>query len=89
MEETEELIPIKFEKVVQFRSYTCVVLASEDKKFAIYSDSSSGKVMQTHLASTPKSRPYTHDLVNRIFQGLGIKVKQIVINDVQDTVYFL
>lgn len=88
MEETVELIPIKFEKVMQSRAYTCVVLGTEDKKFAIYTDPASGKSMQIYLASTEKPRPYTHDLINCIFRGLEIKVKQVVINDVQDTIYF-
>lgn len=88
MEETVELIPVKFEKVMQSRSYTCVVLGTEDKKFAIYTDPASGKSMQVYLASTEKQRPLTHDLISCIFRGLDIKVKQVVINDLQDTIYF-
>lgn len=83
-----ELIPIKFDKVMQTRAYTVVVLGNEIKKFAIYMDSSTGKAMQMHLTETTKPRPYTHDLMNMIFRGLDITIKQIVIRDVQDTVYF-
>ncbi len=88
MDETVELIPIKFEKVMQSRAYTCVVLGNEEKKFAIYTDPASGKALQLYLASTEKPRPYTHDLINSIFRGLEIRVKQVVINDLQDTIYF-
>lgn len=88
MDESAELIPIKFEKVMQSSSYTCVVLGGDSKKFAIYSDPFSGKSMQNYLTSTKKPRPYTHDLLNQIFRGLDIKVKQVVINDLQDTIYF-
>jgi uncharacterized protein len=88
MDENVELIPIKFEKVMQSRAYTCVVLGTEDKKFAIYTDLSSGKAMQMYLASTEKPRPYTHDLMSKIFRGLDIKLRQVVINDLQDTIYF-
>lgn len=88
MEETEELIPIKFEKVMQSRSYTCVVLGTDEKKFAIYTDPASGKAMQIYLTSSEKQRPLTHDLMINLFQGLDIKIKQIVLNDLQDTVYF-
>lgn len=88
MDETAELIPVKFEKVMQSRSYTCIVLGSEEKKFAIYSDPASGRSLQVYLTSTVKPRPYTHDLMNRIFRGLEIKVKQVVINELQDTIYF-
>ena len=88
MEETEELILIKFEKVKQSRSYTCIVMGTEEKKFAIYTDPASGKAMQVYLSSIEKQRPLTHDLMTLIFRGLDIKLKQIVINDLQDTVYF-
>jgi bifunctional DNase/RNase len=88
MDETVELVPVKFEKLMQSHSYTCVILAAEEKKFAIYTDPPSGKSMQLYLASTEKPRPYTHDLISRIFRGLEIKVKHVVINDLQDTIYF-
>lgn len=88
MEETVELIPVKFEKLMQSRSYTCVVLGAGEKKFAIYTDPPSGKSMQLYLAATEKPRPFTHDLLTRIFRGLEIKVKQVVIYDLQDTIYF-
>jgi uncharacterized protein len=88
VEETVELIPIKFEKLMQSRSYACVVLGAEEKKFAIYTDPPSGKSMQLFLAGTEKQRPQTHDLMTRMFRGLEIKLKQVVIYDVQDTIYF-
>ena len=83
-----ELIPITFDKVMQSKSYTCIVLRTEEKKFAIYADPGVGKAMQLYLTKTEKLRPYTHDLMNMIFKGLDVKVSQIVINDLQDTVYF-
>lgn len=83
-----ELIPIKFEKVMQSRSYTVVVLETPEKKFAIYTDPSSGRAMQMHLAGTAKPRPYTHDLMNMMFRGFEIKIRQIIIMDLQDTIYF-
>lgn len=88
MEETTELIPVTFEKVMQSPSYTCVVLEGEDKKFAIYTDPASGKAMQIYLSSTIKERPSTHDLLNQIFRGLEIKLRQVVISDLDDTIYF-
>lgn len=88
MDETTVLVPIKFEKVLQSRAYTCVVLASENKRFAIYTDPPSGKAMQLHLTSAEKIRPYTHDFISQVFRGLDIKIKHIVINDLQDTLYF-
>ena len=88
MEYESELIPIKFDKVMQSKAYTCVVMGTDEKKFAIYTDPSSGKAMQMYLSEAEKLRPYTHDLLNMIFRGLEVKIRQIVINDLQDTIYF-
>ncbi|MCP5470382.1 MAG: bifunctional nuclease family protein [Chlamydiales bacterium] len=88
MQETAELIQIKFDKMTQSPSYTCIILGTEEKKFAIFTEAKNGKLIQSYLTNTRQERPYTHDLMNRIFRGLEIKLKQIVINDLQDTIFF-
>jgi len=88
VDEAAVIVPIQFEKVLQSRAYTCVVLGTPEKKFAIYTDPSSGKAMHTFLAATEKTRPSTHDLIHSIFLGFDIKVKHIIIYDLQDTIYF-
>lgn len=88
MLETDELIQIKFDKMTQSSSYTSVVLGTDEKKFAIYTTPQSGKIMQSYLTASKLERPYTHDLMNRIFKGLDIRLKQIVINRLEDTTYF-
>ena len=82
-----ELIQLTFDKIMQTKAYTVVVLGAHDKRFAIYTDPSVGKMLQMYLTGVEKSRPLTHDLMNNIFRGYGIKVKQVVITDVQDTIY--
>ncbi len=83
-----ELIALSFEKIMQTRSYTVIILSAQDKRFAIYTDPSVGHTLQTFLTDTKKPRPQTHDLIDMVFDGFGIRVKQVVINDVQDTVYY-
>lgn len=73
---------------MQTRSYTVVVLKSQSKRFAIYTDPSIGRIIHMHLTQLEKPRPLTHDLIDMILRSLDIRVKQIVINDVQDTVYY-
>jgi len=73
---------------MQTRSYTVVVLGTKEKRFAIYTDPNIGRVLQLYLTDAEKARPLTHDLMNSIFRGLNIRVKQVVINDIQDTVYY-
>lgn len=88
MLETDELIQIKFDKITQSSSHTCVILGTDEKKFVIYTTPQSGKIMQTYLTNAKLQRPYTHDLVSRIFKGLDAKPKQIVINKLEGTTYF-
>lgn len=83
-----ELIQLNFDKIMQTRAYTVVVLGTKEKRFAIYTDPNIGKILQTYLTDTPKPRPLTHDLMNSIFTGLNVRVKQVVINDVQETIYY-
>lgn len=84
----QELIQLSFDKILQTRAYTVVILGARDKKFAIYADPSIGRTLQMQLTGVEKLRPLTHDLIGYIFQGLNVTIKQVVINDIQDTIYF-
>lgn len=83
-----ELVLLSFDKIMQTRSYTVVILGAPEKRFAIYTDPSIGRTLQIYLTGADKPRPLTHDLMNSIFLGLGVKLLQVVINDIQDTVYY-
>src|ERR1700738_1167194 len=83
-----ELIQLSFDKIVQTRSYTMVVLSGENKRFAIYADPNTGRLMQTYLMGSERPRPLTHDLIDMIFKGLDVRIKQVVINDLKETVYY-
>ncbi len=86
--EGSELIQLSFNKIMQTRTYTVVILGGEGKQFAIYTDPGIGKTLQIHLSGIEKPRPLTHDLMSNILMGYDIRIKQVVINDLQDTVYF-
>ncbi len=73
---------------MQSRSYTVIILGTSEKRFAIYTDPQVGRHIQTFLTSEQKTRPLTHDLMNSIFRGLNVKPLQIVISDIEDTIYF-
>jgi uncharacterized protein len=83
-----ELIQLSFDKIVQTRSYTMVVLGTKEKRFAIYADPNTGRLLQTYLMGTERPRPLTHDLIDMILKGLDVRIKQVVINDIKDTVYY-
>ncbi|MCB1106717.1 MAG: bifunctional nuclease family protein [Chlamydiia bacterium] len=83
-----ELIPIQFNKIMQSQNYTVFILGTDEKQFAIYTSPHVGQNLQMHLAEQIKPRPYTYDLINSLFNGLDISILQVVITDVQDTLYF-
>lgn len=83
-----ELVQLSFDKIMQTHSYTVIVLKHDETKFAIYVEPQVGKILQMYLTDIEKPRPLTHDLISSICKGLDISVKQIVINDVQDTTYY-
>jgi bifunctional DNase/RNase len=83
-----ELVQLSFDKIMQTRSYTVIILTAKQKSFAIYTDPNIGKMLQLFLTEVETPRPLTHELIDALFDGMDIRVKQVVINDVQDTVYF-
>lgn len=85
---TSELVQLSFDKIMQTKSYTVVILAAREKRFAIYTEPSIGKTLQLYLTGLGKSRPLTHDLMSLIFKGYDMRVKQVVINNLIDTVYY-
>jgi bifunctional DNase/RNase len=85
---TKTLIALNFSKILQSRTYTVIILAAENKRFAIYTEVFVGKLLQSHLTDGEKIRPMTHDLIQLILRGLNAKILKIVITDVQDNVYF-
>ncbi len=73
---------------MQSRAYTVIILGTESKKFAIYTEPQVGHHIQLHLAQSHQARPYTYDLLARVLKGLNVKLLQVVINDIEDTVYY-
>ena len=83
-----ELSQVTFKKIMQSRAYTVIILGNDAKQFAIYTDPIVGKNLQILLTGEAQQRPYTHNLMASIFQGFDIRLKQVVINEVEDTIYF-
>jgi bifunctional DNase/RNase len=83
-----ELVPISFKKIMQSRAYTVIILGNDTKQFAIYTEPFVGKNLQILLTQERHPRPFTHDLMNAIFEGFEIRLLQVVINNIEDTIYF-
>ncbi|MGE3954284.1 MAG: bifunctional nuclease family protein [Parachlamydiales bacterium] len=83
-----ELVQVRFSKIMQTRAYTVVVIGTDEKRIPIYADPSLGHILQIGLTGQTRSRPLTHDLIGAIFSGLGVRLKHVVINNLQGTVYY-
>jgi len=83
-----ELIQLSFDKIMQTKTYTVIILSGLGKSFAIYTEPSVGRTLQLFLTEVVSPRPLSHELFDEILEGLDVRVKQVVINDVQDTVYY-
>ena len=89
---TSELIQLAMDKIVQTRNYTEIIFRcmknDSETRFAIYVEPHVGKILHNYLTDVERARPLTHDLITAIFRGLDVRVKQVVIYDIQDTTYF-
>jgi hypothetical protein len=83
-----QLVQINFNKIMQSRAYTVIILGNEEKQFAIYTDPLVGRNLQCLLTGEKPPRPYTHNLLDSIFKGLDVQLKQVIINNIEDTIYF-
>ena len=67
----------------------CALFVGNDEKvFVINVEPQMGAVIGMFLRDTPKERPLTHDLINRVFQGFGISVERVIITDLKNSTYF-
>ncbi len=85
---TTELIPVTFNKIMQSKSYTAIVLGNEHKKFAIYVEPKVGKTLQLFFTDEKTTRPLTHELCNSIFENFTIRILQVVIHQCEGSTYF-
>jgi uncharacterized protein len=84
----QDYVQVAFDRIIQTHAYTAVVLRDKDLRFAIFSDSSVGRFLQLHLGGENRIRPQTYDLLSTILQAYEVRVKQILINDLEDTTFF-
>jgi len=77
-----------FDKIVQSEKYTIFVLGTNKKHFAIYAEPRIGEELQTILSSEKTLRPQSHEFFFSLYKSFGISVEQVILEDVQNNVYF-
>jgi hypothetical protein len=63
-------------------------LGPDDFTFVIYVDPYIGNIIQMVQRGEEKERPLTHDLINKMFQGLGVTLERVVINHREEDTFF-
>ncbi|MBI4024049.1 MAG: bifunctional nuclease family protein [Verrucomicrobia bacterium] len=82
------VVPIQVLGVIPTNRGCAVFVGNNVKTFIIYVETTVGQAIAMFMQGTPKERPLTHDMVGHIFNGLGVSVQRIVINDLKNGTYF-
>jgi uncharacterized protein len=83
-----DVVPVQIRGILPANSSCALFVGNDDKVFVINVEPQMGAIIGMFLRQTPKERPLTHDLINRIFQGFGINVERVVITDLKNSTYF-
>ena len=84
----QDVVPVQIRGVLPDNTSYALFVGNAEKVFVIQVEPQIGAVIEMFLRQTPKERPLTHDLINRMFQGFGITVERVVITDLKNSTYF-
>lgn len=82
------VIPIVLKNVLPMEAGHAVFLGNAQKTFVIFVDDPVGMAITMNLRGLNRERPLTHDLMGHLMTAFGVKLDRVVINDVQDGVFF-
>jgi len=82
------VLPVEVKGVMPTANGCAVFLGNEEKVFVIYVDQGIGNTISMTINDVKKERPMTHDLIQNIFQGFGIDLQRMVINDVDEGTFY-
>src|ERR1700722_15935335 len=83
-----DVVPVQIRGILPANSGCALFVGNDEKVFVINVEPQMGKVISDFLRHSPKERPLTHDLINRVFQGFGINVERVIITDLKNSTYF-
>jgi bifunctional DNase/RNase len=83
-----EVVPVQIRGIFPANNSCALFVGNDRKVFVIQVEPQMGMVIGWFLRDTPKERPLTHDLINRMFQGFGINVERVIITDLKNSTYF-
>jgi hypothetical protein len=83
-----EVVSVQIRGILPANSGCALFVGNDEKVFVINVEPQMGAIIGMFLRDTPKERPLTHDLINRVFQGFGINVERVVITELKNSTYF-
>ncbi|HEV2693341.1 MAG TPA: bifunctional nuclease domain-containing protein [Verrucomicrobiae bacterium] len=83
-----DVLPVQIRGILPHNNSCALFVGNEKKVFVIQVEPQMGAVIGMFLRDTPKERPLTHDLINRVFLGFGINVERVIITDLKNSTYF-
>ena len=83
-----EVVPVQIRGILPANNSCALFVGTDKKVFVIQVEPQMGAVLGMFLRDTPKERPLTHDLINRVFLGFGITVERVIITDLKNSTYF-
>jgi uncharacterized protein len=83
-----DVVPVQIRGILPANSGCALFVGNDEKVFVINVEPQMGMIISNFLRDSPKERPLTHDLIQRIFQGFDISVERIVITELKNSTYF-
>src|ERR1700735_1519024 len=84
----QDVVKVDIRGILPANNSCALFVGNDQKVFVIQVEPQMGQVIGMFLRDTPKERPLTHDLINRVFLGFGISVERVVITDLKNSTYF-
>jgi len=84
----QDVLKVEIRGILPQNNSCALFVGNAQKVFVIQVEPQMGAVIGMFVHETPKERPLTHDLINRVFQGFGINVERVIITDLKNSTYF-
>lgn len=68
-------------------SGTAILLGNDEKIFLVFIGFYEATALLREMKSEPAARPLTHDLIQSVFIGFDLTIKQIIISDIIDNAF--
>jgi bifunctional DNase/RNase len=83
-----DVVPVQIRGILPANTGCALFVGNDEKVFVINVEPQMGAVIGMFLRDTPKERPLTHDLIQRVFKGFGISVERVIITELKNSTYF-